>query len=122
MSTNLPSWLPPLVASGGVGASAGYLIGYAVKKFLRIFLKIIAVTVGLIMASVIIVTSWLESTGIMTITITFNSAQFESVLESAFTWGEGQAGTFLNAASAAANASVGTLSLVGGLLLGFRKG
>ena len=98
------------------------MIGYAVKKFLRIFLKIIAVTVGLLMASVIIVTSWLEATGIITITATFNSAQFETVLESAFTWGEGQAGTFLNAASAAANASVGTLSLVGGLLLGFRKG
>ena len=121
MSANLPSWVPPLVASGGVGAGAGYLIGYALKKFLKIFLKIIAVLVGLIMASVLLVISWLESSGIMTITVTFNSQQFANVLESALTWSEGQVGTFVSAASAAANASVGTLSLVGGLVLGFKK-
>jgi uncharacterized membrane protein (Fun14 family) len=122
MSMNIPSWVPPLVASGGVGTGAGYLIGYALKKFLKIFLKIIAVVLGLIMTAVMLVISWLEASAIITITVTFNSAKLENVLESALTWGVGQVGTFVSAVSAAANASVGTISLVGGLVLGFKKG
>ena len=122
MSVNVPSWVPPLVASGGVGAGAGYLIGYATKKFLKVFLKIVAVVIGLVMVAVFAVISWLESNGVLTITFTFNQDKLDALLESTLTWGAGQVGNFVTTLNAAANASVGTLGLAGGMLLGFKKG
>ena len=114
--------MPSLVVSGGAGAIAGYVIGYALKKFLKLFLEIIAVVLGLIMTALYLGISWLESNGILTITYTFNQDKFNAVLESALTWTTGQVGSLVTTISAIANASIGTLGVLGGIALGFSKG
>jgi uncharacterized membrane protein (Fun14 family) len=102
-----------LLTNLGVGGIAGFAIGFALKKILKLLL----VAVGTLLLVLTGGVEYLESKGILTVQV--NSDAFNAWLASSATWTAGQ----LNGASAGIlNLGVGVTGLAGGLALGFYKG
>lgn len=113
MSQNIPSWAPGLLTDLGIGGVVGFVIGFALKKILKLLIVAIGTLLLVLTGSV----EYLESKGILTVQI--NRDALNAWLSSTATWAAGQ----LNGASVGIlDLGVGVTGLSCGLALGFYKG
>jgi len=104
---DLVSQLMPIVLTASGGFIVGFLIGYGLKKFL----KIVAAILGLFLLGLLA----LNYTGIITI----NYATLEELVIKAVSLVKKEAGKFVNWLTISVPFSGG---LIAGLVLGFKKG
>ena len=112
---DLASIINSLISNGeiaqlGFGGLLGFVLGWGFKKLLKLLSVIVAATIAFIG----VVLLYLNSQGV----ITLNYDRLESWIVSAGQWSLGIA----EAALLYAQSAVGSLSLVGGLLIGFMFG
>jgi uncharacterized membrane protein (Fun14 family) len=97
----------------GAGGVLGYCVGYAAKKIL----KLVAIIVGCVVGSVMAVAYYLQSQGIITVTVNYDALNM--LLGSLFASAIFQVGGLVNFAS---NFGVGIVGFLGGAYLGFQRG
>jgi uncharacterized membrane protein (Fun14 family) len=109
----MPSWAPALLTDIGVGGVAGFAIGFALKKILKLLL----VAVGALLLVLTGAVEYLESKGILTVQV--NNDPLNAWLSSTATWAAGQLG---GVNVGILHFGVGATGLTGGLALGLYKG
>jgi uncharacterized membrane protein (Fun14 family) len=97
----------------GSGGTVGFVLGYVLKKLIRLVMYVAAIITGLNLAFLY----WLQSVGILT--VTFNPDRLSAVLEGFLAWGTAQLGSLVAFASGITLFGAG---FAGGILLGFSKG
>jgi len=118
MSTDLASLLTEqnlslIFQMGGIGITGG-LIGYAVKKVLKIAVKIVAVVAGLFFAAEM----YLASTGVITI----NYDKFAELARQGIVYGQEAAIVLSKVIATYSNAVPGSAAFLTGLAVGFNEG
>ncbi|MGO9644344.1 MAG: FUN14 domain-containing protein [Candidatus Bathyarchaeia archaeon] len=98
------------LAQLGFGGVLGYLIGWGFKKLVKLISMIVSATLAIVGAILL----YLNSQGVISI----NYGQLESLISNFGEWVLGMASSALQGAQLAA----GSLSLVGGVVLGFLYG
>ena len=103
----------PAVAELGFGGIAGFAVGYALKKILKILLIIAGIFIGVELAFLY----WLQSIGAITVTVNYNA--LSAIGTNAVAWGTAELGGLTAFASTISFVVTG---FAAGAALGFQKG
>jgi len=103
----------PAVAELGFGGIAGFAVGYALKKILKLMIIIAGVFTGIELAFLY----WLQSIGAISITV--NYGVLSSIGTNAIAWGTAELGGL---AAFASTISLTVTGFAAGAALGFEKG
>lgn len=112
-SSNLWQLLSVPVGELGVGGILGYLLGYGLKKIIRIVAYVTAAITALNLAFL----GWLQSQGVITVTVNYD--RLSSLGEGFVAWGSAQLGSL---AAFASSITIFGAGFAGGILLGFSRG
>ena len=112
-TSTLVALFGPAVAELGFGGIAGFAIGYALKKILKLMIIVVGILAGIELAFLY----WLQSLGAISITV--NYGVLSSIGTNAIAWGTAQLGGL---AAFASTISLTATGFAAGAALGFQKG
>jgi len=112
-SSTLVALFGPAVAELGFGGMAGFAVGYALKKVLKLMIIVVGIFTGIELAFLY----WLQSIGAISITV--NYGVLSSIGTNAIAWGTAQLGGL---SAFASTISLTATGFAAGAALGFQKG
>ena len=112
-TSTLVALFGPAVAELGFGGMAGFAVGYALKKILKLLIVVVGVFTGIELAFLY----WLQRIGAIGITV--NYGVLSSIGTNAIAWGTAQLGGL---SAFASTISLTVTGFAAGAALGFQKG